>query len=57
MSTQWRTSASGFTGMDYAALLPVLDLCRIPRRARTDVFADLRLMEAEFLTALSEKHQ
>lgn len=57
MGTQWRTSAVGYTGMDYAALPAVFDLCRVPKRDRTDVFADLRLMEAEFLTACSERKQ
>lgn len=53
MSTQWRTSAAGYTGMDYGVLPVVFDLCRIPKRQRTEVFDDLQVMEAGFLDAMT----
>lgn len=50
MSTQWRMAPmGGMIGLDYGAIPPVLTLLAVPRRAWADVFADLRVMEAEAL--------
>lgn len=37
----------GIIGLDYGAIPPVLTLLAVPRRVWPDVFADLRVMEAE----------
>ena len=45
MSTQWRVGMGGPTGLDYAALPPVLRLLGVPTADRADVFDGLRTME------------
>jgi hypothetical protein len=45
MVTQWRVGMNGPTGLDYAALEPVMRLTGVPRKEWPGVFADLRLME------------
>lgn len=55
LNTQWRTSMTGAaTGLDYAAVLPVLDLMGIPQADRLPLFNDLRVMESEALVAMNE---
>lgn len=55
MSTQWRTSFSGVTGLDYAALPAVLELLHIPKRERPGVFDGLRAMEDAALEVMRKK--
>ncbi len=47
MRTQWRAGANGPIGLDY---------CALPAEASygTDLFEDVRIMEIEALTAMSE---
>ena len=49
LQTQWRVGMNGATGLDYAALPAVLDLCAVRRKQRPDVFWALRVMEGEAL--------
>ncbi|WP_150659099.1 DUF1799 domain-containing protein [Pseudomonas fluorescens] len=55
MSTQWRTGACGATGMDYGVLLNVMCLSGVPVKDRTAIFHDLRVMEAEALSLMSDR--
>jgi hypothetical protein len=53
--TQWRTSGSGFVGLDYAVLLQVMDLYSVGNRRQ--VLEDLQIMEGrarELLNKASE---
>lgn len=45
MSTQWRVSATGPTGLDYNALPVVMRMGCIPAKDRPSVFEDVRVME------------
>lgn len=52
MQTQWRVSANGIAiGLHYEALPVVCQALGIPRRRRSRVFQELRIME---LAALAE---
>ena len=55
MDTQWRVGAVGPTGLDYSALEPVMRLQGVRKRDRQDVFAAVRVMEAEALRVMREK--
>lgn len=44
-ATQWRVGMAGATGLDYAALRPILQFTQVPRSEWPQVFADLRVME------------
>ena len=57
LQTQWRVGTNGATGLDYAALPAVMDLCGVRRKQRPDVFWALRVMEGESLKMFSEKRQ
>lgn len=57
MQTQWRSNMGGPTGLDYAALPAVMDLCGVKKKMRADAFAALRVMEAEALRILAERRQ
>lgn len=52
MATQWRSGASGATGLDYSALPSVMDMLGIGSDKRGEVFQDVRLMEQEALRIL-----
>jgi hypothetical protein len=54
MSTQWRTGPRGATGMDYTAIPQVAWMLGIKRPELSEIFNDLRLMEAEALLVMSE---
>lgn len=56
METQWRVGMAGATGMDYAALPAVLDLMDVPRDERSDLFADLRVMEGRALELMRKQN-
>lgn len=53
--TQWRVGMSGATGLDYAVLPAVLDLCGIKKKRRPDVFDALRVLEGEALRIWAAK--
>lgn len=55
MDTQWRVGAVGPTGLDYSALEPVMRLQGVRKRDRQDIFAAVRVMEAEALKVMREK--
>ncbi|TCL26812.1 uncharacterized protein DUF1799 [Azotobacter chroococcum] len=55
MDTQWRVGMSGPVGLDYSALEPVMRLQGVKKRARQDVFAAVRIMEAEALRVMREQ--
>lgn len=50
--TQWRHSAHGVTGLDYAALLPVISLYSPKHKKR--LFDEVRLIELGALNAISK---
>lgn len=55
--TQWRVGMAGYTGLDYAALYPLLD-----REAEDDadwqqLFDDVRVLEAEALDVMAEQRE
>lgn len=54
MSTQWRTGMGGASGLDYNALPPVASMLGIKRRELSEVFHDIRVMEAEAMLVMSE---
>jgi hypothetical protein len=54
LSTQWRVSMAGPTGLDYAALPVVFELLGIDDRAA--VFDDLRILERAALEELTRKN-
>lgn len=45
MSTQWRSSGYGATGLDYAALPVVMRMAGVPLANRADVFDCIRILE------------
>ncbi|TKD32591.1 hypothetical protein FCG41_21925 [Azotobacter chroococcum] len=55
MDTQWRVGMAGPVGLDYGALEPVMRMRGIKKRDRQDVFAAVRIMEAEALRVMREK--
>jgi hypothetical protein len=57
MGTQWRTGMGGPSGLDYAVVPAVMALVNVPKKARTQVFNDLRTMEAEALAVMAEATQ
>ncbi len=57
MSTQWRAGACGATGLDYGVLPNVMRLCGVKAADRIVIFDDIRSMEAEALSVMSEARQ
>lgn len=56
LSTQWRLGPSGqLVGLDYGAIPPTLDLLGIKRAEWPDVFAGLRVMEAEAINEAGKR--
>jgi len=55
VATQWRTGAAGATGLDYAAIYPLMDRMGLSADAWDDLFSDIQVMEAEALDAMHEK--
>lgn len=45
MTTQWRNSGFGATGLDYGVLDFIMDRKRIPAEDRDDVFESVQVME------------
>ncbi len=54
MGTQWRVGPGGYTGLDYTAIPATAAMLGIKHRELTDIFPDLRVMEVEALTVISE---
>lgn len=55
MQTQWRSGMNGATGLDYAALEPVMRLQGVQKRERAEVFEAVRLMEGEALAVMRDR--
>jgi hypothetical protein len=55
MHTQWRTSAYGMVGLDYAVLPVVMDFSGIPAADRSTIFHSIRVMEMHYLSELRAK--
>lgn len=55
MSTQWRESMAGRSGLDYTPLPCVMGLLGVKRKRRRDVFEDVRTMERAVLEAWAER--
>lgn len=53
--TQWRTGVNGPIGLDYTAIVSLMDLHAIPEPERLDLFADLRVLEDEALRVIRAK--
>lgn len=56
MSSQLNVGMNGVIGLRYEALPVVLDLLQVPAADRLDVFDGLRVVEAEIVRLISEKH-
>ncbi len=55
LQTQWRSAPrGGLTGIDYATVIPTLDLLGIEQERRRSVFDGLRVMEYAALEALRD---
>jgi hypothetical protein len=52
MSTQWRTSMAGRTGLDYAVLQSVMRLVGVPASERAEVFDSIRTLEGAALETM-----
>jgi hypothetical protein len=50
--TQWRASMSGFYGLDYAGVLAAMEMKGVKRKARPQLFADIRVMEGAALETM-----
>lgn len=56
LSTQWRLGPGGqLVGLDYGAIPPTLELLGIERAEWPDVFAGLRVMEAEAIKEVAKR--
>jgi len=54
-ATQWRVGMSGYTGLDYTAVLACIRQLRLPRNQAEIMFDDVRLMERAALKAMNKK--
>jgi Phage related hypothetical protein (DUF1799) len=57
MSTQWRVGVFGATGLDYGVLPGVMRMMGIAAKECSDLFRDVRVMEAAALAVMSEQAQ
>jgi hypothetical protein len=55
LSTQWRYSMSGVTGLDYNAIPTVLRMMKVARDEWQWLFEDIRFMESIALTEINRK--
>jgi len=53
LRTQWRVAMGGATGLDYTAVLAVMDLHGITADKRRDTLADIQAMEDAALAAMA----
>lgn len=51
--SQWRTSMSGLTGLDYSAVISVISLRCKKRKHQNELLAEVRLIESGALSAIS----
>lgn len=56
MRTQWRTSFSGVTGMDYGVLFALMDRLHLPDSEFESLFDDMQMIEAYSLEAIRMRH-
>ncbi|MEO6679501.1 MAG: DUF1799 domain-containing protein [Pseudomonas sp.] len=54
MATQWRTGACGATGLDYTSVRDVAGYIGIKKKAISEIFHDLQVMEVEALAVMAE---
>lgn len=54
LRTQWRASFGGFTGLDYAAVYPLIDRLNLSPDEWIETLDDLRAMES---AALDQMHE
>ena len=52
--TQWRIGFNGPTGLDYAAVYPLLDRIAKDPQEWDDLFSDIQVMEGAALKQMSE---
>ena len=57
VQTQWRVGMSGPTGLDYAAVYPLLDRKATDPEEWEQLFYDLRVMESAALEAIAESRE
>ena len=57
VGTQWRTGFNGPTGLDYAAIYPLLDRLGLQADDWHALLTDIRVMEEEALEAMHEKDE
>lgn len=57
MSTQWRVSMNGYTGLDYCALNEVWRRLKVKPSDRDDIFHDLRYMESVALEEMNTRKE
>ncbi len=57
MTTQWRHGFNGPTGLDYAALSPVMQFAGVALNDQADVFESVRVMELEALERMRRGRQ
>ena len=55
ISTQWRTSMSGYTGLDYNVLFARMDRMKLSDQDYEWLFDDVRVIEAEALKIINKK--
>lgn len=55
LSTQWRVGMAGATGLDYPAVLAVMDVQGIAPEDRRERFDEIRVMERAALDVMSEQ--
>ncbi len=54
MSTQWREGMNGPTGLDYTALMSLMNEMDLSRAERREMFDDIRVMERAALSEMQE---
>jgi hypothetical protein len=54
--TQWRVAMGGPTGLDYVAVLALMDLHGIKRRKRRKLLDDIQHMEAAALEQMAQTY-
>ena len=55
ISTQWRMSTNGATGLDYSVLFTRMDRLKLSDQDHDWMFEDIRVIEAAALTAMNKK--
>ena len=54
LSTQWRVGMGGPTGLDYAAVYPLLDRAAKDPQEWDELFSDIQVMEGAALKQIGE---